>query len=1002
MKKLLFIISLVLICSNAISQQRDINTLLNQTLRNRGLTREDITIPIEFFSTAEKNPTNDVKLTLPLVMEMMTSPLGSISHGRPNNARMDLMDDLAGMTDLEIYEAVSKIMQLRFVNQEHIFNLFDLWLPRAVRLYDGLNNPKLELTDKLFSIIKETKHSQDSLTAIFSNSDKEFLNKNIFSILEESDSDDNSNFDILKYNAARDSSILTSKKTMDILSKLDLTLMDFSSFNSFKMCNTLYNYVKDSLKQNSLSDLSRHNNKYIQGDFCYYSNEDGIRIAIGGPGKNIYTGKFDFIIDLGGDDIYNIDHPPLTSRRTGSDSGGQGGVLSGGFSCIIDLAGNDYYTTSSDFALAGGLFSSSFIFDKEGDDFYESKGSGNLGAAIGGLGLLYDEKGNDTYKGISFSIGAGCFGVGLLVDREGNDFYIANSYSQGFGMTEGVGAIIDNKGNDSYLVDSRSLDIGRYNDHYVSMCQGYGLGLRPFYAGGIGLIIEGEGNDIYNTDIFGQGGAYWYSLGAIVDKGGHDKYNGYQYSQGAGIHLAVGLLKDYDGWDFYQSNGVSQGCGHDFGYGMLWDVKGNDNYSAYSLSQGAGNADGIGILVDESGTDGYLNKYPANTRGYGNQRREYGSIGVFLDASGTDYYSQPGYDSTFINSSNWGVFTDFDYTDLPEQVSGDNFKVPVDSNRIYRDKNPILEKDSVFTYTRWSDYYLSEYFIMAKTIEPRFSLWQDYGFKKLIEDSTNTANYIVTKFSTTDHRDVQVFRVLSQKIQWSIAQVLLEKFRLYTTGAGVFTQAELSMMCYIFGETKDPSAKDYLLQLTYDDNYRLRSSAINALGKINYDRSDKEFIDKVTKRLGELATEKSEKKIYIKDIAFAINNYELNRYCLDGVYYLLNSNYYGARFLAAQSLQKLDQTARLYIMFGDEERIRKDQKLGFQAFLFYSSNISDTTLQQVMPYIKESPVFEFEEIKYNLIDALKYRMDKSADAKFTDWCKQEIYLLQSQVPLKVK
>ena len=77
MKKLLFIISLVLICSNAISQQRDINTLLDQTLRNRGLTREDITIPIEFFSTAEKNPTNDVKLTLPLVKDMMTNPLRS-------------------------------------------------------------------------------------------------------------------------------------------------------------------------------------------------------------------------------------------------------------------------------------------------------------------------------------------------------------------------------------------------------------------------------------------------------------------------------------------------------------------------------------------------------------------------------------------------------------------------------------------------------------------------------------------------------------------------------------------------------------------------------------------------------------------------------------------------------------------------------------------------------------------------------------------------------------
>ena len=610
--------------------------------------------------------------------------------------------------------------------------------------------------------------------------------------------------------------------------------------------------------------------------------------------------------------------------------------------------------------------------------------------------MLYDEKGNDTYKGISFSIGAGCFGVGLLVDREGNDFYIANSYSQGFGMTQGVGAIIDNKGNDSYLVDSRSLDIGRYNDHYVSMCQGYGLGLRPFYAGGIGLIIEGEGNDIYNTDIFGQGGAYWYSLGAIVDKGGHDKYNGYQYSQGAGIHLAVGLLKDYDGWDFYQSNGVSQGCGHDFGYGMLWDVKGNDNYSAYSLSQGAGNADGIGILIDESGTDGYLNKYPSNTRGYGNPRREYGSIGVFLDASGSDYYSQPGYDSTFINSSSWGVFTDYDYTDLPEQVSGDNFKVQLDTNKITdtsrtRGRDPFLGLCNFTT---------EEYFVMAKTIEPRFSLWQEYGFQKLIEDSTNTANYIVTKFSTTDHRDVQVFRVLSQKIQWSIAQVLLEKFRLYTTGAGVLTQAELSMMCYIFGETKDPSARDYLLQLTYDDNYRLRSSAINALGKIKYDTSDVEFINKVTTRLSELAGERSDKKLYNKDIAFAFGNY-ITPSGVRTLLEMLGNPLYGARFVAADNLRKFPELLNTVITSDFIPEYFMDER-SMVAFInsLYSLNSND--LKIMLNYMTASPIYNSEAVTYNLIELFKYKIENSGDKGIDVWYQNQLNELQLKVSLKVK
>lgn len=961
MKKLILIISLVLICSNILTQQRDINSLLDQTLRNRGLTREDITIPIEFFSTAEKNPTNDVKLTLPLVKDMMTNPLRSETW----------LDSVGSWDNLEIEKLTLHCFEIAD------YNIKQLWLLQILirdeTFFESLNREIKEINNNSSELIHKSFNHDQSV----------FVNKNLLSIFEESDDDNGSNSDIFKYNNIRDSSIITSKTVLDLLNNISIDDIVKNSQYAFSVCYSIYSDLKiNSDKRIKFEGSEKINNKFIQGDFYYYSDEDGIRIAIGGPGKNIYTGKFDFIIDLGGDDVYNIDKPKNDK-----------GVLDGGFSCIIDLAGNDYYTTSSDFALAGGLFSSSFIFDKEGDDYYESKGSGNLGAAIGGLGLLYDEKGNDTYKGISFSIGAGCFGVGLLVDREGNDFYIANSYSQGFGMTQGVGCIVDNKGNDSYLVDSRSLDIGRYNDHYVSMCQGYGLGLRPFYAGGIGLIIEGEGNDIYNTDIFGQGGAYWYSLGAIVDKGGHDKYNGYQYSQGAGIHLAVGLLKDYDGWDFYQSNGVSQGCGHDFGYGMLWDVKGNDNYSAYSLSQGAGNADGIGILIDESGVDGYLNKFPQNTRGYGNPRREYGSIGVFLDASGTDYYSNPGYDSTFINSSTWGVFADYDHKDMAEQISGDNFKVQLDTAKISdssrtRGRDPLQD-----TYTT------EEYFIMAKTIEPRFSLWQEYGFRKLAEDSTNTARYIVTKFNTTDHRDVQVFRVLSQKIQWSIAQVLLDKFRLYTTGGGVFTQAELSMMCYIFGETKDPSAKDYLLQLTFDENYRLRSSAINALGKINYDKTDKEFIEKVILRLSELAAENSPKKLYNKDIAFALGNY-ISPLGMQTLLGMLNNSFYGARFVAAENLKKYSELA--LVTLGSNaipEYLSNERSL--IAFTQAMSQLNSNDFKVLFTYLIVSPVYNNEAVIYNLISLLKYKIESSGEKGLDVWYQTELNLLQSKVPLRV-
>src|SRR4030095_3240821 len=501
MIKRLFGICLVFLGFNSFCQDRNINVFLDYTLKYRGLTRQDITIPIEFFTSAEKSPTNDAKLMLPLVKDIMINPLRS----------MTWLDSISALNEKDLTETIKEMFRINgldYTKKENKINFIS-------RIND--------LLEMMEEQLGKSQSLQNTLLKIYSNDELTFLRKNLFSIIEDTDSEDDSNVDIFKFNKTRDSSIATSKKTMDLLAKIDMEKVISGSFDDYNFCYQLYSYVSENRDLlNKFYDDFRNPNK-----FGVTVNVLGRNIIIRGKENNVYRGNHAFIVDLGGDDVYDI----------GNDR-----YDFGEFRCIIDLEGNDHYTTSSSFALAGGLFSSSFIFDKQGDDVYESRGSGNLGSAIGGIGLVYDEKGSDTYRSISFSIGAGCFGVGLIADREGNDVYIANSYSQGFGMTQGTGAIIDTKGNDSYLVDARSLDIGRYNDHYVSMCQGYGLGLRPYYAGGVGLIVEGGGNDIYYTDIFGQGGAYWYSLGAIVDRSGHDKYNSYKNAKGAGIHLAVALL----------------------------------------------------------------------------------------------------------------------------------------------------------------------------------------------------------------------------------------------------------------------------------------------------------------------------------------------------------------------------------------------------------------------------------------------------------------------------
>lgn len=369
------------------------------------------------------------------------------------------------------------------------------------------------------------------------------------------------------------------------------------------------------------------------------------RVIVGGPGQTVYECGTALIVDLGGHDRYF--GPPGAADPLHR------------LSVCLDLSGDDVYRSGDDFAQGSGFMGIGILYDGGGNDAYTAKRF-SQGAGLLGVGVLWDQDGNDSYQAASACQAAGLWGIGILRDGGGHDSYRAGIYAQGFGYCAGLGALVEMDGNDTYQAGMGTVDLNRYQDHFLSMSQGFAIGRRPDYSGGIGLIAEKSGNDLYSCDIFGQGCAYWFSLGAIVDREGNDRYLGYQYTQGAGIHLACGGLFDLAGDDFYQAKGVSQGCGHDLAPGMLVDYSGNDSYLAHDLSQGAGSANGFGLLADLGGDDGYLVKSNANTRGYGNPRREYGSIGVLLDLKGRDAYAGPGGDGRRWISGLWGVGWDLD------------------------------------------------------------------------------------------------------------------------------------------------------------------------------------------------------------------------------------------------------------------------------------------------------------------------------------------------------
>lgn len=308
------------------------------------------------------------------------------------------------------------------------------------------------------------------------------------------------------------------------------------------------------------------------------------RIAIGGKGDDVYKGAFTLIIDIGGNDKYELSSGKLSS------------LYAIPARAIVDFSGDDIYT-GDDFAIAGAYFGVSALIDFSGNDSYAG-GNFTQAASIGGFAILRDFKGNDKYKCDFFGQGFAAFGEAALIDDEGNDVYVAQAFSQAVGATAGKGYLMDAAGDDRYtaeIVDSKGSFPAYYN-----FSQGAGAGLRGG-AGGKGLLADLAGNDTYIAQGFSQGASRSKSLGALVDLAGNDTYSSNYFSQGAADDFSVAALVDQTGNDSYTSQINSVGFARGVSTAEFNDASGADAYIADSLSFGAGSSNSIVFVTDTSG-----------------------------------------------------------------------------------------------------------------------------------------------------------------------------------------------------------------------------------------------------------------------------------------------------------------------------------------------------------------------------------------------------------------
>jgi hypothetical protein len=216
----------------------------------------------------------------------------------------------------------------------------------------------------------------------------------------------------------------------------------------------------------------------------------------------------------------------------------------------------------------------------------------------------------------------------------------------------------------------------------------------------------------------------------------------------------------------------------------------------------------------------------------------------------------------------------------------------------------------------------------------------------------------------------------------------------------------VSFACYLFGETKDPSAMETLLKLTYDDNIRVRSSALNALGKISIDALEKDFREKVSQRLIELVNEDQSYKLFNKDLAFAFRNY-FGEHNISSLVKLLSFDFFGVRFLAADALKSyyknendiinVMQSVSNSFVIPAEAGI---QKAAYQAFMMSLTDLKDDLFIKIYDNLYNYCSKE-EILKMNLLDLLKQR-EKKATGENREFYIQKIKLLQESISLKVK
>jgi hypothetical protein len=316
-------------------------------------------------------------------------------------------------------------------------------------------------------------------------------------------------------------------------------------------------------------------------------------------------------------------------------------------------------------------------------------------------------------------------------------------------------------------------------------------------------------------------------VGILYDEYGKDTYAARRYAQGAGIHYSYGLLMDIEGNDHTVSWGASQGCGHDYGVGLLINEAGDDTYVSGWLSMGASNANGLGVFIDNSGDDGYASK-AGMASGHLSKARRAGGIGVFIDAGGKDRYPENGSNNSVWGLNRWSIGIDEN-----QGVSSGLNLLPAEE---ISDINEEAEKKRLKEKTRLVGILATcETAPYPVNIEGMLSVASHWGLERELPDETKekllnlgpemSVPVMIDLLDTPNIMSLIFMGKLFSIHAFHAIPELIEK-------TGDPDPIVKSRAYYYLGSLKDTRATGCCVAALENPSWKVRSSAIRALGEI--------------------------------------------------------------------------------------------------------------------------------------------------------------------------